>query len=74
MLMYGPEAGLAGKNESDLSTVIGLTSKYGVETPLAKQTKAIETSTQMIEAQQKQKEIDAGLRRPDEPKKAGRIK
>jgi hypothetical protein len=53
---------------------IGLTSTTSVDTPVAKQTMAIEKSTEMIEAQQKQKEIDAGLRRPDEPKKAGRIK
>jgi len=73
-LFYGPELGLSGKNDPAYSDTIGLTSQYAVATPLELQTKAIETSTQMIEAQQKQKEIDAGLRRPDEPKKAGRIK
>ena len=73
-LFYGPELGLSGKNDPAYSDTIGLTSQYAVATPEELQTKAIETSTQMIEAQQKQKEIDAGLRRPDEPKKAGRIK
>lgn len=73
-LFYGPELGLSGKNDPAYSDIIGLTSQYAVATPEELQTKAIETSTQMIEAQQKQKEIDAGLRRPDEPKKAGRIK
>ena len=73
-LFYGPELGLSGKNDPAYSDIVGLTSQYAVATPLELQTKAIETSTGMIEAQQKQKEIDAGLRRPDEPKKAGRIK
>jgi hypothetical protein len=73
-LFYGPELGLAGKNDATYSSITGLTSQYGITSPLELQTKAIETSTAMIEAQQKQKEIDAGLRRPDEPKKAGRIK
>lgn len=73
-LFYGPELGLAGKNDPAGTDIIGLTSQYGITSPLELQTKAIETSTGMIQEQQKQKEIDAGLRRPDEPKKAGRIK
>jgi hypothetical protein len=68
------DQGLSGAKARGFKENVGLTSTTSVDTPVAKQTKAIETSTGMIEAQQKQKEIDAGLRRPDEPKKAGRIK
>jgi hypothetical protein len=68
------EQGITGAKSRGLKENIGLTSTTSVDTPQARQTLAAEKSAEMLAAETKQKEIDAGLRRPDEPKKAGRIK
>ena len=68
------EQGLSGAKSRGFKENIGLTTTTSVDTPQARQTLAAETSAEMLQAETKQKEIDAGLRRPDEPKKAGRIK
>jgi len=68
------EQGITGAKSRGFKENIGLTTTTPVDTPQARQTLAAEKSAEMLAAETKQKEIDAGLRRPDEPKKAGRIK
>ena len=60
--------------DASLQQAIGLTSKYSAPTPASLQRKASDISTGMLEAGTKEKEIQAGQKRPKAPSASGRIK
>ena len=60
--------------DASLQQAIGLTSKYSAPTPASLQRKASDISTGMLEAGTKEKEIQAGQKRPKAPSASGRVK